>query len=119
MKKTPLTRDLRAASAGALLARQLQLCITAEANSRPYPSADKVRFTDPGQVAEAYELAGLILGLEDCDPEQKVRLVTLFQALAEIIAQQGSDLEARFFNMIFEGESKCIVRSYGRRGGTA
>jgi len=114
-----MSRQLRAAVAGAMLAEQLRLCIAAEACERPYPPVEAIDFDSPEAVGRAFELVATVLGFPALDEECKARLVMLFQALAEIIALQGSEMEASFFNLISEEETKCVVRSYAPQASRA
>lgn len=111
--------NLRAASAGALLAQQLRLCVAAAARQRPYPPVEELDFKSPDEVGRAYEAAALILGVPYQTAQDKARLVLLFQALANIIAVQGSDLEASFYNLIHQAEHKTVWRQSVGKEGTA
>lgn len=113
------SHTLRAATAGAMLAQQLHLCIAAEASSQPYPPVEAIDFDTPEDVARAFELTASILGIQSPDDEERARLVLLFQALAEIIAVQGADLEANFYNLIHQRGHKTAWRQYVGREGTA
>lgn len=114
-----MTRNLRTASAGALLAQQLRLCIAADARHQPYPPVEDLNFESTEEVARAYEAAALIIGVQHQTALDKTRLVLLFQALAKIIAVQGSDLEASFYNLINQEGGKYVVRQYVAKEGTA
>jgi hypothetical protein len=116
-RKTKDNHQLRAASAGAMLAQQLRLCIQAEAKGRPYPPIEDVDFDSPDDVGRAFDTVLAIIGIHPASEEDRARAVVLFQALAEMIAQQGSDLEVNFFNLISEDQSKMVVRN--DRGETA
>jgi hypothetical protein len=113
------SRDLRAASAGALLAQQLRLCMRAEAQAKPYPPVENVGFDSPHEVADTFGVIAAVLGNQTPDEQAHARLVMLFQALAEVISEQGCDLEAKFYNLIHPGETKSVWRTYVSQEGVA
>jgi 5,10-methenyltetrahydromethanopterin hydrogenase len=111
MPKSKINQHLRAASAGAMLAQQLRNCIQAKANDQPYPPVDAVDFEGPDDVGNAFGMIAAICGIYPADEDDKARACILMTALAEMIAEQGGDLEASFFNLISEDHSKMVVRN--------
>lgn len=117
VRKTRANRQLRAASAGAMLAQHLRNCIQAKATDRPYPSVDAIDFDSPADVGTAFGMIAAICGIYPANEDDKARACILMTALAEMIAEQGSDLEVSFFNLISEDQSKMVERR--DRGETA
>jgi|SRR3954463_5207661 hypothetical protein len=111
MRKSRSNRQLRAASAGAMLAKQLRLCIQAKANDHPYPPVDAIDFDGPDDVGNAFGMVAAICGIYPADEDDKARACILMTALAEMIAEQGSDLEVSFFNLISENGCKEVIRN--------
>lgn len=112
-------RDLRAASAGAMLAQHLRLCLRANAQGKPPPAVEDIDFKTPAEVGRAFEMVAAFLGNRTPDEQAIARLLMLFQALAEVIAHQGCDLEASFHNLINPGETKTVWRTYVSQQGAA
>jgi hypothetical protein len=110
---------LRTASAGALLAQHLRLCWLSEGQGKPYPAVTQTGFETPCEVARALEVVAAVLGNRHPDEQDLARLVTLFQMLAEVISEQGCDLEANFYNLIHPGETKSVWRTYLSQEGAA
>jgi hypothetical protein len=117
MRKSKSNHQLRAASAGAMLAQHLRNCIKAKASDRPYPPVDDIDFDGPDDVGNAFAMVAAICGIYPADEDDKARACILMTALAEMIAEQGSDLEVSFFNLISEDQSKMVERH--DRGETA
>jgi hypothetical protein len=111
MRKSKSNRQLRAASAGAMLAQQLRNCIQAKATDQPYPPVDAIDFDGPEAVGNAFGMVAAICGIYPANEDDKARACILMTALAEMIAEQGSDLEVSFFNLISEDQSKMVVRN--------
>lgn len=102
--------DLRAASASAILAEQLRRCILAHLHGKPFPGPEAVNFDDPEQIDHAFRTVAALSGLDPDDEHNIVRMLRLFQALAEMLAEQGADLEITLHNIISVTLHKELVK---------
>jgi len=105
--------SLRAASASAILAEQIRRCILAHLDGKPFPDPEDITFDDPEQIDHAFRTVAALSGLDPDDEHNVVRMLRLFQALAEMISEQGSDLEITLHNVISLTFEKELVRMPG------
>jgi hypothetical protein len=102
--------EVRAAAAGCALAKQLQACVYAESRGEAHPPIDQIDDTPVEEIERGYEFAAIILGMKDPDERQRIFLVRFFQALAELVAEQGAELEVYLYNMISDDGYKVVQR---------
>jgi hypothetical protein len=107
--------EIRAAAAGVLLAQHLRLCIQAHADDEPYPSPDDIDaidFSSPESVEYALNVVAAMAGIQPVTHRDRLRILRLFQALAELIAVQGSELEVSLWGLIADEDAgvKSLVR---------
>ena len=89
------TYETRAMTAGVFLARHLIRCIEAHSADTPppEPGADVLEDDDSGDgIQHILDFSAVILGLRGTSGYEK-RLLRFYQALAEMIARQGAELE--------------------------
>jgi hypothetical protein len=102
--------EVRAAAAGCALAKQFQACVYAESRGEAHPYIDQIDDTPVEEIEQGYEFCSIVLGIRDPDERQRVHIVRFFQALAELVAEQGSELEAYLYNMISDEGYKVVQR---------
>lgn len=102
--------EMRAAMAAAILAEQFRRCILAHTDGKPMPDPEAVTFTDPDQVEIAFRTSAAFCGLDPDEERNVSRVMRLFQALAEMLAEQGADLEITLHNIISVTLEKELVK---------
>jgi hypothetical protein len=102
--------EVRAAAAGCALAKQFQACVYAASREKAYPQIDQIDDAPVEEIEQGYEFCAIVLGIREPDERQRVHIVRFFQAMAEMISQQGGELEAYLYNMISDDGYKVVQR---------
>jgi len=101
--------EVRAAAAGALLARHLYRCVRCDAAGEPMPELDLDAFGSPDAIDYHFAVVAALLGIDPSDDRKRHRVMIVMQALAEMIVEQGAQLECEFAGIIHDEERHIIV----------
>jgi hypothetical protein len=112
LSEAEMAYELRAATAGAILAQHLRFCIYAEAKGIAYPDPDDIGFDSPDDVEAGIRLMCALAGIADPTPDALAKMLRLFTALAEVIGDQGAELEAAMFNLISPDGFKTATKAF-------
>lgn len=101
--------EVRAQTGGAMLAHHLCACMWAVANDKPFPEFDDIPWTDGDGVEADVMTVCALLGMNPDTTRNKMRVVRLFQALAEMLAAQGAAIECELANVIHNEHRQAMV----------
>lgn len=90
-KPTDPERKERLTDAAAWLAVHMVEAVNQRTRGNPLPEPDQTVFTSADQVADALGSFAQFLNLDK--PEQRQRMLSLFGMLADIVSEQGAELE--------------------------
>jgi hypothetical protein len=100
---------LRRETAGALLVTHLAACARAVADGDDeLPELDLDPWQGPDDVALAVATVTALLGHRPDDKRKQGRVLRMFQALAELIADQGAQLECDM-TLVIHGERRHAI----------
>lgn len=113
IQDTDDSQDLsRAAAAGAMLACFFEACVQAAAAGKPWPDLDEViddagERGDPDVVSNAFSFIAATLGIQDV--RGRLRVVRLFTAMAEMLAERGADLENLMSDTVHDDPHHALI----------
>lgn len=109
--------EIRAMTAGVFLARHLLRCIDAHGNGDDPPEPEMDVLGDDQGIQRILDFSAAILGISDQEDYEQ-RLLRFFQALAEMIALQGAELECMMHSTLHDDDERqaFVMRVKTKRG---